>query len=108
MVISLKGNDMNPEMRQKLKDFAVIQLNKDVMLLAMQGCNPRQMAANLKVGHGTVQAIIIKANDLLGNDGGLSASRLGESLKAMQREQRGRLAMAAASETQDAEDACHE
>jgi len=95
---------MTPEQRQKLKDFAATPLNKSVMLLAMQGCTPRQMAANLSVGHGTVQSIIIKANDLMGNGGDLSASRLGESLKAMQQEQRDRLAMAAASEAADREE----
>ena len=91
---------MNPEARAKLKDFASTQLNKDVLILAMQGCTLRQMAANLRVGHGTVQAIVIKANDLIGNDGGMSAAALGESLKAMQRA-KGRATLAKASEEAD-------
>ena len=92
---------MTSETRAKLKDFAATQLNKDVMLLAMQGCTLRQIAANLRVGHGTVQAIVTKANDLLGNDGGLSAAALGESLKSMQREMRERIALSEASEKAD-------
>jgi DNA-binding CsgD family transcriptional regulator len=87
--------------RAKLKEFAATQLNKDVMLLAMQGCTPRQMAANLGVGHGTVQAIVIKANELLGNGGDLSATALGESLRAMQREMRERVDLSEASEAAD-------
>ena len=92
---------MNPETRAKLKEFAATQLNKDVLLLSMQGCTLRQMATNLSVGHGTVQAIVIKANDLLGNDGGLSASALGASLKAMQRKARERAARSEASQECD-------
>ena len=92
---------MTPETRQKLKEFAAIQLNKDVMLLAMQGCNLRQMASSLRVGHGTVQAIVIKANDLLDNDGGLSAAALGESMRAMQRDMKERVARSKSSEEAD-------
>jgi hypothetical protein len=74
---------VTPEARENLKTFAATQLNKDVLLLAMQGCTLRQMAANLGVGRGTVQAIVIKANGIIGNDGGLGVAALGESLKAL-------------------------
>ena len=82
---SIGGNESD-RVKTGLQSFASKdQLNKDVLLLALQGLNDRQMATNLEVGRGTIQARIIAANKILGNDGGTSARTLGESLKALKR-----------------------
>lgn len=70
---------------EKLKAFAAIQQNKDVMLLAMQGLDDRQIAANLRLGRGTVTTIVSQANELLGNGGGISIHALGATLRGMKK-----------------------
>ena len=68
-----------------LKIFAAIQPNKDVLLLARQGLNDRQIASSLRLGRGTVTTIVFQANDLLGNGGGISTYALGETLREMKK-----------------------
>lgn len=71
--------------RNKLKAFAANRRNKDVMLLAMQGLTDRQISSNLQIERGTILSIVSQANELLGNDGGISTYALGETLRGMKK-----------------------
>ena len=86
-----KSNPVADGVRANLQAFASQDiLNRDVLGLAMQGLNDRQIASNLQVGRGTIQARIAAANKILGNDGHTSARALGDSLQQFRRNRSGR------------------
>jgi hypothetical protein len=72
----------NTATHQSLSDLAKVGNNKDILLLALQGLTIPQIASNLSLGKGTVQAVVIKANQIVGNlENEMSIKALSESLQ---------------------------